>query len=145
MTTMKTLIITLLAAVLAACATPPPEAVTGLVVHGAGTALEAATGSTSVTGGHYAYGTLATTAVEAELAPLYTRNAMLRRTAARRLDAGRISVNVGETILGQTNFARGQLEEAQMFSHRPDVFKARIGRARDAQDKAAQLLQEESK
>lgn len=95
---MKPLIALLCAAALAACApaTPPPSA------------------RSDATVGLHAEATLATVGtVEHELAPLLTRNAVIRSTAARALQAGRIDAATAAEVQRLADAARAGIERAR--------------------------------
>lgn len=65
--------------------------------------------------GLYAAATLARAGtVDEQLAPAYTRNALVRQRAARALDAGRIDVGTARTVLGYTDAARRALDAGHL-------------------------------
>lgn len=89
----KTILALAVAAMLAGCATPPKPV--------------SAQGGSQLAG----FATLAVWGTwEAELAPAYTRLAVLRHNAANRLDAGRISVQTAQMVQSMANEARAALD-----------------------------------
>ncbi|MCP5340543.1 MAG: hypothetical protein H7A16_10260 [Sinobacteraceae bacterium] len=70
------------------------------------------------------------------LAPVYTRNAMIRARATRALDAGRITVAQAEHVLRHTDRARQMLDDARKTR---GVW--RINVAADEQRKAEEAMQ----
>lgn len=92
---MKTLLILLFLA-LAGCAAQPVQPITG-----------------AASGGITAFATLAPFgSFEMELAPAYTRLAVLRHNAARQLTQGRITVGAAEDIQAMADAARSSLDAA---------------------------------
>lgn len=96
---MRVLVIASLLCVLAACAATPSVTDLG----------QAPSRSRSIE----MYGTLAAAgSFEWKAAPAYTRLALLRRTAAQRLNAGRIGVAHAREIQARADEARGFLDRA---------------------------------
>lgn len=100
---MRLLLIAVAALMIAACQTAPP----------AGEANSLTATPSNGTKGFYGYATLGNTAAELELAPLFTTNALIRRTAARRLRGGRIDVGAAEQVQAMADRARALLDEAR--------------------------------
>jgi hypothetical protein len=115
----------LMALLLAACAANAPVP------------LESAKAARS--NGIYAYGTLATNPAEAQLAPLYTRNALLRLTAARRLEDGRLDVAAARDIQALADQARTLIDRAR--NEDAPTRTALASQASALQDEAATKLE----
>jgi len=78
-------------------------------------------------------GTLATAgSCEINVAAEYTQLALARSTAARRLDAGRLSVDIASAIQRQADIARRELDRAcrtgKLDEHERDEARAAITR-----------------
>lgn len=96
--------------------------------------------------GFYAYGTLAPLgSIEWQLAPLYTRVIVIAKTAARRLDAGRIDPDIAATIEAKAKAAKSRIDEARASAARPEIYDARVHQATSLLDEADQLLREKSR
>lgn len=68
----------------------------------------------STQAGLYAAATIARVGtVDEQLAPAYTRNALVRQRAARALETGRIDVGTARAVLAQTDAARAALDAAR--------------------------------
>lgn len=125
---MRYLIIALAALVLAGCASTTP-------IEGSAQPGRA--------GGVYVVGTLAPWgSFEHRAAPLYTRNAVVRRTAARELERGAITLPAAREVLHLTDEARAVLDAAVRDSAGGDAARADAGlaRARELIDQAGQLV-----
>lgn len=109
---MRIMMITIaaLAALVAGCATTPME---GQAVSGR-------------SGGVYAVATVAQFGTfEHEAAPGYTRLAVARRTAARRLDQGRLTLDQARAVQSAADSARSALDAARVRADRGDRVGAR--------------------
>lgn len=86
----------LMAFALTACTTPPTQPV-----------------ASAASSGFVAFGTLAPFgSFEMQLAPAYTRLAVLRHNAARQLTQGRITVSAAKNIQAMADAARSSLDAA---------------------------------
>lgn len=125
---MRMLFVLIATALLAGCALadPAPRAATPL--SGAPAAV-----------GLQGYGTLALNPLEAELAPLLTRNAVLRASATRSLQAGRLTADQAQQVLALTDAARSHIDAA---GAEPQAQKRAALRARasQAQAQAAEII-----
>ncbi|MCC7082184.1 MAG: hypothetical protein IT530_16045 [Burkholderiales bacterium] len=80
---------------------------------------------------------------EHELAAAYTRLAVLRRTAARQLDAQRLPLQQAIDVQTRADIARTLLDEARVFDARgaPDDARRKLAEALRAVDYAAAALE----
>ena len=97
---MRIFTIVLLAVLMAACTSPPPQL------------LE----PSAAVSGISAFGTLASFGTfEMELAPAYTRLAVLRHNAALALNRGGITVDLAKEIQAGSDLARGKLDQSRAY------------------------------
>jgi hypothetical protein len=97
--------------------------------------------ATTAQTGLYAAATLARAGtIDEQLAPAYTRNAMVRQRAARQLDAGHIDIATARAVLTHTDAARTALDTARA-SAAPAVGAAYIALARQHITAAETLLE----
>ena len=125
---MRMVLISVAIALLSGCATADtaPRSVTPL--SGAPAAV-----------GLQGYGTLSLNPLEAELAPLLTRNAVLRDSATRSLRANRLTADQAQQVLTLTDAARSHIDAA---SAEPQAQKRAALRTRAslAQTQAAEII-----
>lgn len=95
----------------------------------------------STQAGLYAAATIARVGtVDEQLAPAYTRNALVRQRAARALETGRIDVGTARTVLGYTDAARRALDAARVAAT-PVQVAGHLATAQRATSAAESLLE----